>query len=440
MFALAACGDNARSTACTGGYHVCGDQLRDADGRALVLRGVNFAGSHKQAPYTDPFGPADFAQLRAWGFTSLRFITTWDAIEPTRGGYDDAYLDTIATRMDWARDAGLVAILDMHQDVFGVGFGFDGAPRWTCDESHYTAFVARDPWPLNYTDPNVIACFDKLWSDDALQADFAAMWRHVAERLGDKEAIVGFDPINEPHWGSHGVATFERDTLQPFYARVIAEVRAVAPHWVVFAEPGSSRNLGFATSLQPFAEVDVVYAPHLYDNTAETSGAFDPAHRADILANASDLRREADTLGTAMWIGEYGGQGSDPGIGDYMGAIYDGAAAAFAGTTYWAYGRGGGYDLFDPSGNEVTPLLDAIVRPSPSRIAGEPRAWSYDAASRTLVVTWKPAGTAPTVLLAPARVYPQGVHVACDCTVELVGDEVHLTATGSADVTATVTP
>ena len=131
-----ACGDD-RPAPCGGDRHaVCGNQLLDAERRSIVLRGVNLAGAHKSAPYTDPFTPGDYAQLHAWGFRSLRFLITWAAVEPTQGTYDDAYLDWVAERMQWARDAGLTVVLDMHQDVYGEGFGFDGAPRWTCDESN----------------------------------------------------------------------------------------------------------------------------------------------------------------------------------------------------------------------------------------------------------------------------------------------------------------
>ena len=120
-------GDAAVPAVCTGGYHVCPGQLRDPDGRALVLRGVNLSGAQKQAPYIDAaFTEADYARLRdEWGMNAIRFIMPWAAIEPTDGAWDEAYLDQLATRVGWAQDAGLAVILDMHQDVYGEGFGFD---------------------------------------------------------------------------------------------------------------------------------------------------------------------------------------------------------------------------------------------------------------------------------------------------------------------------
>lgn len=442
LAAVAACGDNSSALTCAGdGVHVCKGALRDPEGRAMIPRGVNLAGAHKHAPYTDDFTRADYAQLHAWGFRAARFLVVWSAIEPVDGTYDDAYLDWVAERMRWAHDAGLDVILDMHQDVYGEGFGFDGAPKWTCDASFYAAFVPRDPWPLNYTDANVLACIDRFMTDAPLQAKFAAMWGHVAERLAGEPAIIGFDPLNEPHWGTYPVALFEADRLMPLYQQVIDAVRAHAP-WVVFAEPSSSRNLGFATKLRPFEIADVVYAPHLYDPNAELQGVFDAAHRTTLLATADDLRADAERLGVPVWIGEYGGIATAPTITAYMDAAYDGAASTLGGSMYWAMDKGGGYSIYDAQGVPNPTLLDAIVRPAPVRIAGDPIAWTYDDVTRTLALTWTTDAriTAPTVVAVPAKVYPNGVVVECGgCTVEEAPGEVRLGVIAAAEQTATIT-
>lgn len=406
------------------------------------MRGVNLAGAHKLAPYTDSFTVEDYARLHAWGFRSLRFLVTWAAIEPTPGVYDEAYLDWVAERMGWAHDAGLSVVIDMHQDVYGEGFGFGGAPKWTCDQHYYDAFVPNQQWLLNYGDANVLACYDHLWADDELQTRYAAMWGHVAARLAKSPAVMGFDPMNEPHWGTHPVTTFEAEQLQPFYARIITAVRAEAPAWTLFAEPASSRNLGLASRLAPFDVANVVYAPHMYDQTAELSGEFDAARRDALLSAAEDLSADAQRLGVPLWIGEYGGIATSPQIGAYMDAAYDGAAAHLAGTMYWAFDRGGGYSMLDDNGDAVPSLLDAIVRPYPERIAGEPTGWDYDEATRTLTVSWRPDVTvhAPTIVVVPARVYPDGVAVTCDGCTAVVGDAEIAITSAAAAATVHVTP
>jgi endoglycosylceramidase len=267
----------------------------------------------------------------------LRFLISWAAIEPAKDAYDEAYLDAVAERMDWAAAAGLTVVLDMHQDVYGEGFGGDGAPRWTCDESHYAAFTPTSPWFLNYLDEQVVACFDQFWSSTELRSHYAEAWRRVAARLADHPAVVGFDPMNEPFWGSMPSSTFEANVLGPFYTEIAAAVRQAAPEWVAFLEPSAAKNLGFPVSLAPFEMPNAVYAPHAYDASAEQGLGFDPKGHAALVSRIDQLAIEASQLGGALWIGEYGGNADHPGIAEYMDAIYAGtgraAAAACTGPT-----------------------------------------------------------------------------------------------------------
>ena len=207
---LAACGDSAGNPRET---RVCGGAVHDTSDRSIVLRGVNLAGAHKNAPYTRScFGSRGLHAPRAdWGMTAIRFLITWSAVEPVQGQYDDAYLDWVAEKMQWASDAGLHVILDMHQDVYGEGYGFDGAPAWTCDASNYDGFVAK---------PAVWHQLRRSEGDGVLRspvdgyADAAGAGRGacatLAERLADSPAIIGFDPIDQPELGLYAVATFQR--------------------------------------------------------------------------------------------------------------------------------------------------------------------------------------------------------------------------------------
>jgi endoglycosylceramidase len=415
----------------TRGWHVSGGFIRDREGRAVILRGVNLAGAHKYRPYFGFHQQADVARVRTdWGMNALRLLVSWAALEPERGRYNVWYLDEVARRVEWAEAAGLAVVLDMHQDVYGEGFGGNGAPRWTCDEAHYAAHVPASPWFVNYTSPPVMACFDQLWTDVELQDHFAGAWRRLAERLVAYPAVVGFDVINEPHWGSHNVHAFEAERLGPFYERVVAAVRQAAPRWVAFLEPASSRNLGIPTGLQRPTVDDVVYAPHSYDASAEQGQGFDPARREDLLANLAALAQEARALGAPLWIGEYGGIADHPHITEYMDAQYDGAAAAAAGTMVWAYDRSDGYGLLRPDGSEKQELLDALVRPYPARVAGDPVSYDFDEVSRTFTLVYlpDPGSRAPTEIVVPARVYPHGYQLLCDgCRHEAGPDRVRLT-------------
>jgi endoglycosylceramidase len=438
VFAIGACGgEEARPARVRDGF------LHDAENRTLILRGVNLSGAQKTAPYLDDKTQADYTRLRSeWGFNAVRFLMTWSAVEPAPGVYNDVYLDGVAERMAWAQQAGLYVVLDMHQDIYGEGFGFDGAPKWTCDQARYDAFVPRDPWFANAADPNVVACIDGFYERADLQASFVAMWRRVAERLHDQPAIIGFDVLNEPNWGSYPVGEFETDRLAPMYTRVVESVREVAPAWVAFLEPSASRNLGFASKLPAFDFPDVMYSPHSYDAMAEAGAGFDPSRRQPILDGVAELATEARALDAGLWIGEYGGNADHAGIVEYMTAQYDAAGAVAAGTMYWAYDKSDGYALLDPSGAEKPVLLGAVVRPYPTHVAGTPTSYAFDPATRTFTATYAPKGTGSTVIAVPPRVYPNGYDVACDgCVYETTAGELVITVQPKmSPATITLTP
>lgn len=422
--------------------------LRDRDGRALILRGMNVVEKH--APWFDFQGPDDFARMReAWGMNSMRFILTWAAIEPEKGHYDDGYLDELAKRMQWAKDAGVLVVLDMHQDVYGEGFasgGGDGAPRWTCDEANYESFVPNpSQWFLNYLTPEVTGCYDHFWESDELQQHYVEAWRRVARRLaGFDDTIVGVDVMNEPYWGSYSIGAFEADRLEPLYEAVIPAVRAERPSWVAFLEPGSSRNLGVPTGLVPLSFPNVVYSPHSYDRDAESGKGFDPTHASAVAANAKALAAEAESLGAALWIGEYGGQASAPGIVEYMDAEYAAFGAVGGSSAYWSYGKNDGYGVLAPDGSEKKDLLDALVRPYPERVAGDPESWSFDRSSGVFTLHYRPDRTieAPTTVIVPERAYPSGYQVDCGgCAWEKADGGIAITKPAAGDeVAITISP
>ena len=423
---VAACGSDpvAPRPARPATYYVEGGAIHDPGGRTVIMRGVNLAGAHKQKPYVSEFQRADYARLRTdWGMNAIRYLVTWAGLEPARGVYDESYLAAIEERIGWARDAGLFVVVDMHQDLFGEGFlGGDGAPRWTCDASRYAAFKPQTPWFFGSLDPNVGACFDALWTDAELRGHLVEGWRRLAARLAKYDNVLGFDPINEPFWGTASLTTFEAERLAPFYVEVTNAVRTAAPGWLVFAEPSASRNLGFGSSFPRLPVDGVVYAPHAYDPSAESGNGFDPDHRESMLQKIADMRSEAEGMGASLFIGEYGGDPGKPGIAAYMTAAYDGAGAVGASTTYWAYDKSDdGYGLLRADGSEKKELADVLTRPFPERVAGKLLSYAFDAATGTATVTFEPDASVepPTELSVPARLYPRGVQVDCGgCRVE----------------------
>ena len=195
-------------------------------------------------------------------------------------------------------------------------------------------------------------------------------------------------------------------------------MRAEASEWVAFLEPANSRNMGIATSLVRPTYRDTVYAPHSYDSQAEQGKGFDDKRRTAVVNNIAALAKEATALNSALWIGEYGGMATHKGIAAYMDANYDGVAAVAGSQMYWEYQKGG-YGPLDSTGQEQKTLLDAIVRPFPLRVAGDPVSYAFDEKSLSFTLTYLPTEAigAPTLISVPKRVYPSGYKVSCTgCT------------------------
>jgi endoglycosylceramidase len=417
--------------------------LRDEAGRVVVYHGVNYTGEAKWAAgFTVELADEDLDRLAGWGVTFVRFLVFWEAIEPTAGAYDDAYLDRVEGQIRAFTARGIDVFVDFHQDLFGRGFNSAGLPRFACTEELYATYVPKEPWYLNYASTEVSGCFDHFFTHPELHDAFAAAAARLAARLADDPRVIAYDPMNEPYFGSASVSEFEPDRLWPFYQRVAASVRAVAPGALMFLEPSAARNLGFATALPAFGAGDV-YAPHYYPQSTET-GAYD-GDPSWIQADIAGLADDAVRLGAPLVVGETGIIHDHDRAGDFMRDLMDALDSHFASVAIWDYGRGGGWSLLDTDGTEHV-TAQAFVRPYLHRIAGEPLSMSYDAATGVFAASWAETGVAaPTEIVLPPRLYPQATVTLGDARDSYAHDPAagRLTVTGHPKVathTVTVTP
>jgi hypothetical protein len=245
-----------------------GPSFRDEHGRRLILRGVNLSGSSKVPSRPDgathcregffddrqvsfvnrpfPIERADehFRRLKRWGFTCLRLLTTWEAIEHAGpGSYDLDYLDYLSAVVRKAGEHGLSLFIDPHQDVWSRFTGGDGAPGWTLEAAGFeirnlhatgAAFLHQvhgDPlprmiWPTNEHKLGAATMFTLFFGgndfaprlkvdgepiQDYLQRHYIGAIEQVARRLKGLPQVIGYDTLNEPSAGYIGV----RDLTAP---------------------------------------------------------------------------------------------------------------------------------------------------------------------------------------------------------------------------------
>ncbi|MGH9050392.1 MAG: cellulase family glycosylhydrolase, partial [Acidimicrobiia bacterium] len=109
---------------------VGGGRLVDADGREVLLRGVNvnalaeyWAGT--DFPTTFPLADDDPERMASIGWNAVRLVVSWSEVEPAPGRYDEEYLDEVATVVDELAAVGIYTIVDLHQDAWGATLAAD---------------------------------------------------------------------------------------------------------------------------------------------------------------------------------------------------------------------------------------------------------------------------------------------------------------------------
>ena len=285
-----------------------GGRIVDAEGRTVLLRGVNvnaFVEYWKSTdfPITFPFTEADADVMQAIGWSAVRLLLSWSRVEPAPGQYDEAYLDQIAAAVRTLARRGIYSIIDLHQDAWNAtlaarpdetcapnaepAFGWDGAPEWaTLDGGAARCVLAG----IRETSPAVMAAF-QAFLDDAtgpggigVRTRYVAMLAHLADRFAAEPSVAGYDLMNEPN----AFTPPQQEALSAFYADALAAIRvaeseAGGPPRLVFFEPSALWS-AFGNGAPPDFERDrdVVYAPHIYtggfDGRPITEAAFQTAY------------------------------------------------------------------------------------------------------------------------------------------------------------------
>jgi endoglycosylceramidase len=400
-------------------------RLLDAQGRDVAMRGLNTGGRSKFSPFL-PFtvdDPADldavrasadeyFGRMPAWGLDAVRMPFSWEALEPTPGRYDSAYLARYEVMLDSAWAHGLRVIVDFHQDVYASPFCGDGFPPWSIPTPDPPPPTHDCPqWFVGYyTSDGVRESFDRFWSDaDGLRGQYEAMWLTMVDAVGDHPAVVGFEPINEPGWGTmDDLDAFKADVLQPFFTDMAVQLRAAAPDVLVFyGDPGAD-STGTGSHFRPDGE-GLVYAPHRYDSTLLFGGAWSGIDPTPALRSAATFG--ADN-GVPVTIGEFGYADGAEGGGEWLGIVMDVVDERRMSATLWEYStstelwNSEDLSVTDADGSERA-ILDAYVRPWVPAVAGAGIDVRWDGQAEELDASWT-AADGVTEVIVPTRRFPTG--------------------------------
>ncbi len=366
--------------------------IRDASGRAIVLRGIAYPA--KDVSYWSEKDPAeaknDLVFIAESGFNAIRLVINWDRIEPEPNEIDEEYCDLVTNIADWAAEAGLYIVVDMHQDMFGMGFGLHGAPYWACDEKYYETFEPAETWFFSYFSDEVKACFDGFWNDEELQRHQQNAAAAIASRLVHNERVLGFDTFNEPFPGSCDIGDFGRDALWPFHERFHEIVSEALPGRILFFEPAVVFSATLDSSIPgPKGRFSGVFSPHYYNSTVELDLLWDedPTIDSQVVSRVAELSK---TMDVPWMLGEIGGDMRTPNLKEYLISLYSIIDASMGNAIIWIYSKSDkGFALIDKTTDTWTIHSPGYLRVAPSAIAGEPESFSWNPTTLTFEMMWK---------------------------------------------------
>lgn len=418
LLLLAACGGQAAKTT---PLWSDGTNLRDAQGRIALLRGINarIAGVF-DVTFDDGRAPlepipalddTDCARMRALGFDLLRLPINWSGIEPAKGTFDDAYLGRVDAAVQCAARAGMYVLIDLHEDAYSKEIGEDGAPLWAIQPP--PAMLLGGPLTdlgARRLSAQVTAAFETFFdpADPAgLQAAYEDMLAHVAARWADDPAVIGFELFNEP-----AVGESEVDAFDPAAA---ARVRAAAPDKLVLFEPTATRNLSDFVPLAraPFPASAAVYAPHVYTYVFDATPArLENLTPGDLEPSVKAARAEAAAWKTPLVITEFGIGPTSPNADLWMGLEAQLHDKYLASDAFWLWKEESqaSWGVFDHDAatdtwTERPQVVGWVSRVHAARIAGDVVANAYDYTTGALRLEVKRGSThgVPHVIYVPER-------------------------------------
>jgi endoglycosylceramidase len=385
-----------------------GTSFRDGLGRVVFLRGVDAGGRSKFAPYV-PFDYPDggYATSLAaymdhaarWGIDVLRVPFTWAALEPTQGADDSDWLSRYDQLLDAAWARGIWTVVDFHQDVYSEVFCGDGFPGWTVPDAG--PYMHDCPgWQLEYyNNAGVASAFDTFWDGGAgVQSAYVSAWDVMVARYQNRPGVLGFEPINEPGWGTADENTFSATTLTEFYSRMVAHMRAEAPSSLIFIDPPGVDGATVSTQLgEPANDGGVVFAPHYYPISGD--GMLPQAGLAPWVAVGA-------TWNVPVFLGEFGASHTDATNTAYMQSVFDALDALSLSGSEWEYSVGSEEwnsetdSIVDADGGEY-PIAQAVQRPYARAVAGSDIVQAYDPVAGAFTLSFKPSSGVTEVALPP---------------------------------------
>lgn len=292
----------------SGYVHVSGRAIVDGSGHQIHLTGSDEGGHLLQGEGNtkDQCGqvwqaasPGDIANMKQMGFNTDRIGISWANIEPTAPTvnpdgslthhWNAQYLAAIDSQVQYLKQNGMMAILDMHQAEWSPYFTSgklcqgSGEPTWlytTVPNTSGGVDQAKCEFFSNIAERNV---------PEKPQDGMAAAWKMLAARYAGNATVIGADMFNEP------LFSCSTANLAAFYEKEGSAIRSTNSHIILMYEDNaydSYMRRGFVLERKPNL-TNALYSWHLYSPDWATGQAPMAAHLA-----------RAVNWDVPLWIGE----------------------------------------------------------------------------------------------------------------------------------------
>lgn len=301
-----------------------GKQIINSEGQPINLRGTCIGGWLHMENFINGYPGAEH---------SLRYVMAQELGEETAVSFFESTLDNFFTETDCAfirsTGANVVRIalnyrqFERDEDPYNyLESGFrrlDQAIEWCAKHGLYVILDlhAVQGWQNSDWHSDNANRITMIWEFKQFQDRFVQLWEALADRYKDNETVAGYDIMNEPltAWPNgrlNNNATPNWQAINSLFRRVVAAIRAIDPHHIIFIE-GDNFAHRFSGFDAPFAD-NLVYSGHCY-----TPPGFGPGtYPGTIRGESWDLARLEETLmnhegvkfmqkhDVPLWMGEFG--------------------------------------------------------------------------------------------------------------------------------------
>ncbi len=213
----------SQMNAAGGWLHTDAGKIKDAGGNVVRLRGVNTYVCLQNEQ-------AKFDGIKALGANVVRLAFWKNAVEgnpagPCKGAPG---LDNLDRAVGYAKNAGLMVILDQHIWAWKV-----------------------EPAPA------------KFFTDSAAQESWLSIWRMLIDRYKDNETVIGVDLMNEP-WSIRPRPANAQDVWETIAKRAVTELRRRNPKLIYFVSGWGRQTQPMWTDMEFLKQPNTAITDHVY--------------------------------------------------------------------------------------------------------------------------------------------------------------------------------